>query len=233
MRREGRVEIEVTPRWLVCTDQRLEGECLGQVLKRRMPFLRDPLVATMPAVALEGPPVHFAVVSSSFTTQNALPRFIRELSSRGTRVLLCTKNSTSSAADAAALAGAAAIYDTNGGVGEFLDAVRSTLANPSPSPEPIGSTWGGSVPARSLALTVAEQRVVDTLFTPCATTASTALTLGLSVQTVRNHLTNIRGKLTGTPTSNLTSLRFALIDAGLIDHYPRSTSKSGVMRDLT
>lgn len=202
---------------MVCTPLQLEAECIGQVLTQRIPFLRDPARPTEPAMALEESPVRFAVVCSSFTPHNVLPRFIRDLSSRGTGVLLFTKGGSSSVEDAATLAGAAATYDISSGLADLLDAVKATLANPTPSQESTGSMWGGPVRAKDRVLTPAEQRVVDTLFTPGSTAASTARELGLSVQTVRNHLSNIRRKLSGAPTSNLTSLRFALIDAGLLD----------------
>ncbi|WP_374953208.1 LuxR C-terminal-related transcriptional regulator [Pseudoclavibacter sp. RFBJ3] len=88
--------------------------------------------------------------------------------------------------------------------------------------------WAAPRRAEGVSLTPAEQRVVDALFTPGASTVSAAAALGISVNTVRNHVSNIRGKIGATPARNLDSLRFALMQLGILEPYPKVTSDDGV-----
>lgn len=217
--------------WLICVPYSLDGALISQATIRRAPFLRSPMLSSdanhaLNLVVAESP--RFVVIDQDFVPMNTLPRFIRAVASRGSKVILCVRRDAGNVEEMGVLAGASAFYTRGSGVSELLDSIRRALdGRPAEVSEP-GLMWAAPRRAEGVSLTPAEQRVVDALFTPGASTVSAAAALGISVNTVRNHVSNIRGKIGATPARNLDSLRFALMQLGILEPYPKVTSDDGV-----
>lgn len=155
---------------------------------------------------------------------NTLPRVLRRLSVRDTRVILGHDASERSEdlSDLATRFGVWALFDVRSDVRTLIDLVRRGLSSPVSAtpqiPSPALARWHVPTVQSQTALTPREREVVRlTCDAIPLSTEATAAALGISVHTVNAHLRNIRAKVGPRFTGNRDALRDALSDLGWLE----------------
>jgi DNA-binding CsgD family transcriptional regulator len=164
-------------------------------------------------------PARVAVVLAIHEPPSTLPRILRRVCSVVPSVILAFDGAIPSddLLGAAHRIGVTGSFDMRSDPRILVDHVRGALS---------GRRWENDRsstqrPAEtdSDGLTRREREVISCLFAdPVTTIDEVAVTLGISVNTVRAHLANVRRKFDGTHVRNREALMAALADRGLLHH---------------
>lgn len=198
----------------VITSHRMAGTALTSFLASRLPGPVDWLAPG------SGAPGDASIVLSMHEPADATPRIIRESTSRRSRVVLVydSAHPHRELLDAAALLRVWSVFDMRQDARGLVERARDAAAGTGWSLDNVTQSWNRALETREDGLSPREQQVIEQYFShPDANPASVADDLGISVNTVRVHLANVRRKLVGRHTRNREALRAALIDRGWLD----------------
>lgn len=198
----------------VVTSHKLAGTSLAV-------FLQDALGRSVtwrpPAGTVTSPA---AVLNGVHEEESSLPRLMNELMARQVRTLLIYDDAKPSdeLRGAAHDLGIHLHFGVRGDPYTLVDQVRHLLAGRTWAQDRSREEWVRTLESTKERLTNREQVVVDAYYsTPETTIEEVAGQLGISVNTVRVHLANVRRKLAGRHVGNRQALHAALVDKGWID----------------
>ncbi|NQX29597.1 response regulator transcription factor [Microbacteriaceae bacterium VKM Ac-2854] len=147
-----------------------------------------------------------------------VPMMVRELTERGARVILQVADDADPVAQAGRFAGAYAVLREKGPLAPLLDVVDHALAGHARRQDTFGEAWQNSLTARGDDLTPRERDVVELMVSAEEPSIEEiGARLGMSPNTVRVHLANVRKRLGGERAKNRVSLRRALEEHGWVD----------------
>lgn len=157
------------------------------------------------------------VLESNLEAPASMPRSVHALASGERRVVIVSRSNNESDMElgrALLNAGASSLWTTN----DPLVSLERTITNEIESasrPSSHGSAWDHALHSAPIALSAREQEVVEVLFgSDDMTLAAVGEQLGISENTVKNHLAHVRQKLGSRRAHNRTALRSALLERG-------------------
>lgn len=195
----------------VVTTHRMAGSALAEYLGYS---LRQPVTVCAPGDALSA---RVAVLVPMQHTSETVPRMLRELRGTALRVVLVYDGARPSAelVVAAHRIGVASTFDLRGEPRVLADQVRYAIDGRPWAQDWAGEGWAQLLEHEREGLTLRERQVIEALYAgPDVSVDDVAGRLGLSVNTVRVHIANVRRKLQGRHTGNRAALQAALTDAG-------------------
>ncbi|MBF4461251.1 MULTISPECIES: LuxR C-terminal-related transcriptional regulator [unclassified Rathayibacter] len=158
------------------------------------------------------------VLDHEAEASSLLPAAVATLVRQESRVVLLVRELTDPVAEAARHAGASAVLSARGPVEAIVVAVDSCLLGARPRPSPLGAAGALPTGPATPRLTVRELAVLEMLLSaeePSA--AEVASRLGISVNTVKVHVANVRRRLGRLEGRNRVSLRGALEERGWLE----------------
>ncbi|HMR48017.1 MAG TPA: LuxR C-terminal-related transcriptional regulator [Arachnia sp.] len=151
---------------------------------------------------------------------SSLPRLMSEHMSPGTHGLLIYDDARPSdhLLDAAHTLGLRNTFGVRGDPQLLVDQLQDLLEGRTWSQDRARAEWVRSIESQEEGLTRREQAVVECYYSGAgANVEEVATRLGISVNTVRVHLANVRRKLAGRHVGNRQALYAALVDKGWLD----------------
>ncbi|MGF3055972.1 LuxR C-terminal-related transcriptional regulator [Microbacterium sp. YY-01] len=199
----------------IITSHRLAGSALsvflGRALARNVAWSHpadDALDATV------------SVVLAVHESAEIIPRLIRASVARGSRTVVVYDGARPQREllDAAMHLGAWNACDVRQDQRMLVGQIRSAISGDRWERDRFAEHWSRALEHPVEHLSHREREVIDAYFAADTVTPDhVAAQLGISVNTVRVHLANVRRKLSGRHTSNREALRAALIDQGWLD----------------
>lgn len=151
------------------------------------------------------------IVHSDFVPTDQLPRLIGREARKQRRVVFLHGHVPQETEHAARLAGSQQLVADTGSRTEIIEAIHRALKSPAPGEVASGVSWTQASERTTQYLTQAEERVLDALFrSEDITLADIASELGISINTVRNHLANVRKRVGDGSGRNRHSLQHEL-----------------------
>lgn len=198
----------------VLTSHRLSGTSLAIHLQAK---LGCDVAWQHPGEAPAGPS---AILNSVHEEPASIPRIMKDLLSREIRTLLIYDDARPSEELLAAARelGVRGTFGVRGDPHVLANQVRDLIAGRTWSRDRAREQWSRSLESHEEKLTQREQDVVKSYYSrPGAAVEDVAEHLGISTNTVRVHLANVRRKLSGRHVGNRQALHTALIDKGWLD----------------
>lgn len=160
-----------------------------------------------------------AVVLGAHEDPGSVPRLVRDLGRGGTRTVLVYDSAAAyrPLLDAASALGVWSTHDIRMSVDVLIDQVRAAQEGRRWSHDRETMQWMEAIKRDDVGLTPRERALVEVLFADePPSLPSAAERVGMSLNTARVHLANVRRKLGGQHTGNLSALRHALTARGWI-----------------
>lgn len=198
----------------IYTSHRMAGTVAASFLQAE---LRRAVKWTADARAVGQAIVVFLSIHESLKT---MPRVLSTLQSGGARVIVVYDSKTAHVdlIEAGRQLGAWSFFDARGEVTVLLEQIRSAAHGTPWAQDTVSSTWARALGGGKPGLSPRETAVIESLFVEGNEgPAEVAEHLGMSVNTVRVHLANVRRKIPDRYTGNLDALHDALVDIGWLD----------------
>lgn len=205
---------------------RLEADCLSVYLASRVRSLSrithitDPKMTDQDRTLLAG----VVILDTNFCEASRIPRLVFRLAQEKRRVILLADANQRDVVHAAALAGVYSAFSLEDPLAGLVDQIDAVLSGRSWGQYLTGNQWSAALAHDTNGLTAREAEIV-TLYAGDAgqTVIEIGDALGISVNTVRAHLANVRKKLGGAPTKNTLALRTALVEKGWLPEWSEAT----------
>jgi|SRR5690625_3955144 len=149
-----------------------------------------------------------------------MPRVLSTLRAGRARVIVVYDRKTAHVelVEAGRQLGAWSFFDIRGEITVLLEQIRSAAQGTPWAQDTVSTTWARALAGGKPGLSPRETAVIESLFVEGHEGPSeVAEHLGMSVNTVRVHLANVRRKIPDRYTGNLDALRDALFDIGWLD----------------
>ncbi|PPG24065.1 helix-turn-helix transcriptional regulator [Rathayibacter toxicus] len=198
---------------------RLEGECLALCLRAGSRVCSEPRVrAGWGRYVWQSARGSVVVLDEKVESASLIPAAVAALVRQGSKVVVLVREVAAPVAEAARYAGASAVVSDRVSVEEVVAAVESCLLGARPRTVSLGDA--GSMPSkpRSQQLTARELAVLELFLSADEpATATVAERLGISVNTVKVHVANVRRRLGDVDSRNRVALRGALEERGWLE----------------
>lgn len=198
---------------------RLDSQLLASSLTARLPR-HLPAVATDLSGAQRPSPRSTSTVvliDSALDDPGVMPRIVHTLTTSSQRPIIVSRANTEAEIElghALKSAGAAAIWTIRDPL-VALERLIVTEIEGTRRSSVLGTAWEHALHSTPQALTPREQDVVDLLFaSEVMTLKAVGISLGITENTVKNHLAHVRQKLGARRAHNRTALRAALLERG-------------------
>lgn len=196
---------------------RLEADCLAVYLESRFGRgLEISYVASLEELESAFHRLGRAVIlDRSFCAPARIPRLVSRLVQSDKPVIVLTDSLSDELIHAAALAGVYSAFNIHEPLAGLVDQVDAILRGQAWGQHLTGNQWSAALNQEPGGLTDRELDVVmHYLDGREPSIRDVADEMGISPNTVRAHLANVRKKLGGRPTKNTLALRTALVEKG-------------------